>query len=373
MGDNIEVRDSIYIVDPSTKQTVEVKPTSFSSLAVKERADLQEWLIRNPSVLGEELLLVTSEFNKFDKTDKRLDLLLLDKNAIIVVAELKLDVSGTLADQQAIRYAAFCSTMTMEDVVDLFCKRGGYDRDQGVNHMCTFLGSEELPTLSSEPRIMLVAGSFVDQELTATVLWLRKFNLDISCIELTPYQHPADPSNVLLVPRIIIPLAEASEYQIKLERKERSESVANTRNKFQKTHARILQTFKSFGKEISGPPNPSTQDYMSVSIGNGEIHYEWLIRRKTKLVDVAIHFESRNYELNTQRLSYLLERMRPLVEFSQFESETGSWGRENQWAHVCIHVPYQGSEPTDEEADLAAEVMSDLMDESLHILRSLPI
>ena len=61
-----------------------------------------------PEVLGEPLLLITSEF---EESDKRLDLLLLDRSARLVVAELKLDASGTLADQQAIRYAAFCSTI----------------------------------------------------------------------------------------------------------------------------------------------------------------------------------------------------------------------------------------------------------------------
>jgi hypothetical protein len=41
----------------------------------------------------------------------------LDKSGCLVVIELKLDLSRTFADQQAIRYAAFCSTMTMDQVI----------------------------------------------------------------------------------------------------------------------------------------------------------------------------------------------------------------------------------------------------------------
>ena len=109
--------DPIYVVDPATKQSIQVMPTKFAELNVKECKDLQAWLINKPEVLGETLLLISNEFSKFDKSNKRLDLLLLDKQGKLVIAELKLDASGTLADQQAIRYAAFCSTMTMDDVV----------------------------------------------------------------------------------------------------------------------------------------------------------------------------------------------------------------------------------------------------------------
>ena len=111
--------------------------------------------------------------------------------------------------------------MTMADVVELYERSAGKSYEEGVEGICSFLGTGELPELNGEPRVMLVAGTFADQELTTTVMWLRKFGLDISCIELTPYRYPGDNSNILLVPKILIPLAEAREYQISVERKER--------------------------------------------------------------------------------------------------------------------------------------------------------
>ena len=38
---------------------------------------------------------------------------------------------------------------------------------------------DELPDLGDKPRIILAAGSIDDQELTSTVIWLRKFEIDI--------------------------------------------------------------------------------------------------------------------------------------------------------------------------------------------------
>ena len=175
---NIKMNDAIYVVDPTSKETLKVESTTFSALKLKERQDLQEWIIKKPEVIGEPLLLITSEFDRFHHSDKRLDLLLLDKLGRLVIAELKLDASGTLAEQQVIRYAAFCSTMSMEDVVANHSNPKGLPEEEIRQEMCEFLGVNDLPELTGEPRIILVAGSMENQELTATVLWLRKFGVD---------------------------------------------------------------------------------------------------------------------------------------------------------------------------------------------------
>lgn len=363
------MRDPIYVVDPTSKQTVQVGPTTFADLNVKERQDLQAWLMNRPEVLGEPLLLITSEFDRFDKSDRRLDLLLLDRDATLVIAELKLDVAGTLADQQAIRYAAFCSTMTMADIVELHERFAGKSYEEAIEGICSFLGTGELPDLNGEPRVMLVAGTFADQELTTTVMWLRKFGLDISCIELTPYRYPGDDSNILLVPKILIPLAEAREYQISVERKERSEIARQARNGFSEFFNLVLIAYAKLNPEIKGPSNPATQDYMSLHIGHGQVHYEWLVRRRAKNVDVALHFEAADQPTNLTRLRYVLDALPDLAKDFSYKTLEGEWGK--RWAHFCIRIPYQGAMPAEAEAQLAAQVMKDLVDRTLSVVRSL--
>jgi hypothetical protein len=53
-------------------------PTSFAELGIQERQHLEEWIKKNPDILGSKLLLITSDYDKFDNSDKRLDLLALD-------------------------------------------------------------------------------------------------------------------------------------------------------------------------------------------------------------------------------------------------------------------------------------------------------
>ena len=52
---------------------------SFSELGFKERHNLQEWIAKVPSCLGEELLIIQKEFAGFSDTSERLDLLAIDK------------------------------------------------------------------------------------------------------------------------------------------------------------------------------------------------------------------------------------------------------------------------------------------------------
>lgn len=220
--------DSIFLIDSETQEPTNVEPVSYAEIGIKERGDLEQWVVDHPELLGEDLLVITSEFDKFDKSHRRLDILALDSNlsldskGVLVVIELKLDASRSLADQQAIRYAAFCSTIKTKDLVSLLAKRLNITSEEASTKICEFLGVEEIPTLGNHPRIILAAGSLDDSELTSSVLWLRTFGVDISCVELTPYRLPKS-FQIILVPRTIIPLPEAIDYVVSVEQKEAEE------------------------------------------------------------------------------------------------------------------------------------------------------
>jgi hypothetical protein len=238
---------------------IKIEPVSFADIGIKEREDLEQWVIDHPELLGEDLLVITSEFDRFDKTRRRLDILALDSNlsadskGVLVVIELKLDANRSLADQQAIRYAAFCSTMSMEDITALLAKRIKTTFVEASTRICEFLKMDELPKLSNHPRIILAAGSLDDSELTSCVLWLRTFGIDISCVELTPYRLPT--SETILVPRTIIPLPEAIEYIISVEQKEAAEACSITGSFFDRGNFDTSDLEKRLRTTLSRPGN----------------------------------------------------------------------------------------------------------------------
>lgn len=364
------MKDPIYVVNPEDRSTVVVTPTTFYDLNVKERQDLQEWLMNRPEVLGEDLLLITSEFDRFDRSDRRLDLLLLDRRCRLVIAELKLDAAGTLADQQAIRYAAFCSTMTIDDVVNLLAARTAQGREEAVSTIAAFVGLSE-PILDGEPRIILAAGAFNDQELTSTVMWLRKFRVDISCVELTPYRHPNDAGNILLVPKILIPLPEARDYVVSVERKERNEIDRKADTRFSDFYRIVLNEYASLDPTLPGPKNPSTQDWFLFGIGRGDMHYEWQVRRRPRFVYIAIHFESPDQQTNRERLSMLLDALPDLASNFRYESINGDWGSRG-FTQFAIKIPFGTEMPDATIAREAAIAMRDLIAQTHSTLMAMP-
>src|SRR5687768_16390009 len=65
-------------------------------------------------VLGDELYVLTEEFSDWEHSRCRIDLLAIDKEANLVVIELKRTSDGGHMELQAIRYASMVHAMTFE-------------------------------------------------------------------------------------------------------------------------------------------------------------------------------------------------------------------------------------------------------------------
>ena len=231
---------SLVIIEPTSGHVETQQRVSFASLGVKERQHIEQWLIAHPEILGERLLVIKPEFAEFDQSQKRLDILALDENKKLVVLEIKRDASGSLADLQAIRYAAMCSTMTFKKLVDKYAESLKCETEEAEKRIREFVHDNEFKVLDDRPRIILVAGAFEDQHLTSTVLWLRKFDIDITCVELTPYQLPGT-KKLAIVPKVIIPLPQAIEYLIQVKEKELAEKLFHSEQVWRERNQQILK------------------------------------------------------------------------------------------------------------------------------------
>jgi len=107
----------MYQIDKAQNRIRQLDVKKFSELGFHEREHLQEWLANEPIALGEELLIIQKEFDGFDDTKERLDLLALDKEGNVVIIENKLDDSGRDVVWQSLKYASYCSTLKKEQIV----------------------------------------------------------------------------------------------------------------------------------------------------------------------------------------------------------------------------------------------------------------
>jgi RecB family endonuclease NucS len=82
-------------------------PISLAEAGLREREHLQEWVLANPGILGTGVLVITSEFDRWESRGgaerDRLDILGLASDGHLVVAELKRDTAPDTVQMQAIK------------------------------------------------------------------------------------------------------------------------------------------------------------------------------------------------------------------------------------------------------------------------------
>ncbi len=202
----------------------EIAASDFGASGHKERGDLQRLLRTQIEVISEDLYVLTEEFSDWEESKRRIDLLAIDRNANLVVIELKRTADGGYMELQAIRYAAMVSAMTFDRAVRIhadFLGRLNGESEDAESRILDFLGWSEPDeeAFGNDTRIILVAADF-GKELTISVLWLIDRGLNIECVRLKPYR---DSDRTLVDVQQIIPLPEAGEYQIQLREKEHEE------------------------------------------------------------------------------------------------------------------------------------------------------
>ncbi len=216
----------ILVVDEQHKDFEKISESSFVNLNIWERQHIQEWIRQAPEILGEQLLVVSIEFDRFDNSKDRLDVLAIDREGNLVVVELKRDPLAGYADLQAIRYAAMVSSMTIEKLLPYYVAyqkkylgESEPTKEKSIINIQEFVTNDDFEELSNSPRIILCSEDF-SQEITTTVLWLNQNGLDISCVKITPHKLG---DKIAIVPNKIIPLQEAKQYLIDIQKKEEKE------------------------------------------------------------------------------------------------------------------------------------------------------
>ncbi|AZN33303.1 DUF4268 domain-containing protein [Pseudoalteromonas sp. Xi13] len=293
----------MFKIDRTSNSITPIKNKSFTELGFTERNHLQEWLANHPNAFGEELLIIQKEFAGFEDTRERLDLLALDKEGNLVIIENKLDDSGRDVVWQAMKYAAYCSTLTTIQIISIFkdyLKSLDGDADDASKVIYEFLDeSEESEVILNEgikQRVILVAANF-RKEVTSTVLWFREHGLDITCIEVKPYQLGQE---LALSVNKIIPLKETEDYLISM--REKAESQVKAKQNGNRHTKRI-----SFWKKLM----PQLLENNSQSFVNTKIQPKSLIHSKSLATGQKL-------QLNFSR-DHVAVRL--LIKFNDFKTQ----------------------------------------------------
>jgi hypothetical protein len=350
----------IFTYDKKTKEIEVCKRTDFSTHAILERQHLEKWIETNPEILGEDVLIITNEYDKFDKTNERLDLLAIDKEGTIVIIELKRDDSGKSVDLQAIKYAAYCSTLTLETTSIIYKDYleksiPGISNEDARKKIVGFISNSDFEEINDKPRIILVSKEF-RPEVTASVLWLRKFNLDIKCIKFSPYEVSIDKIGIEV--NTIIPLPEAEDYIIQTERKESQEGkISVTRQEYLDFYNEIIKDLSSKISKALKPPDP--RGYYQIPTGISGTHFEWGFHGRPRTsFGVELHCERSDSNFNKDIVKKLAVHQ-PILQKRTSENVIiqENWGQ--KWARIYMEYPH--GEINDELKKWAVEKMEVLI------------
>lgn len=221
--------------------------TSFAAENLREREDIQEALKKNISAIAPDCIVISEEFSFWEESRRRIDLLVIDKNANIVVIELKRDETGAHMELQALRYASMVSTLTFNKAAEHFqnyldSQQQGQDAKSILLNFVD-LSEDDLDEFGRDVRIILASADF-SKELTTSVLWLRSKQIDISCVRLTPYKHG---NEVLINAEQIIPIPEAEEYLVRF-REKTNEVLATSCNASNRDYSTYLYQGETYNK-----------------------------------------------------------------------------------------------------------------------------
>ena len=307
----------MFRINHESNRITKVLPVSFSELGFTERKHLQEWLANQPDALGEDLLIIQKEFDGFDDTRERLDLLAIDKQGNLVIIENKLDDSGRDVVWQALKYASYCSTLSKSQIADVFqryldCSGPGQDAKALI---CEFLGQEDFAEVVLNPgndqRLIMVAAQF-RKEVTSTVLWLLKHRVYVKCFRATPFRDAGD---LFLTVEQVIPLPEAEELMIGISEKEVEEQTSErgqaTRHLLRTEfwHA-ALEALRAAKITLYANVSPGRDHWLSAGSGMSGVHYSIVFNRDEARVEFALDTSSK--EVNKILFDHLFVRREQL-------------------------------------------------------------
>lgn len=127
------VVSSEIVFNVSDGKVTEMPATTLKDIGFKERSDLQRWIEEYPEIVERDLLVVTAEFNQWElrtqRVEDRLDVLFLDSDGAPLIAELKRGEASDTVDLQALKYATYCSQLTVEDLIDAYARHRKLDKE----------------------------------------------------------------------------------------------------------------------------------------------------------------------------------------------------------------------------------------------------
>ena len=226
----------------------EITETTFYESNLKERQHIEEWLRKNPEIMGEELLIIGHEYDDFENNE-RIDLLAIDKEGNLVVIEVKRDNSGISVDFQALKYVSYMSRRTLKEIIAIYSK---YIDDNSlqldpIQEIMEFFNVDDeslLNNMINNTQRIINIGKELDKRVLSVCAWLYENGINVKCISIKPYKYNEE---IFIDTNQIIPPEKIEEYYIN--------KKSRTSNQEIKSDNKVIKFLSSIVENINSMSN----------------------------------------------------------------------------------------------------------------------
>lgn len=223
-------------------------PISLADAGLREREHLQEWVLANPEIVGDDVMIITLEFDRWLPTGRsqvrvrdRLDILGLDTAGTLVVAELKRDVAPDTVEMQAIKYASMAAQFTPTTLAQVFQRHLAATGEpvtveEAASRLAEHAGAALDLKILRRPRLVLIAGDYPDTTMTSSI-WLTQMGVEFTLIRYQAYRTPA---GVHITTSRLWPLDQAEDLVVRPEEREEVEAAQERRRRSRSVVVRII-------------------------------------------------------------------------------------------------------------------------------------
>jgi len=142
------------MIDVKLWKIADNKPVNIEKRQLDLEKALEDWIEKDTSILGDDLLLIGRQVNN-------IDLLFVDRKGNTVIAELKREKTPRDVVTQIIEYASWIRSLGYEDLREIAEKK--YKQPEALKIKFKERFDEELPeTLNEEHRMVIVAAGLDD-------------------------------------------------------------------------------------------------------------------------------------------------------------------------------------------------------------------
>jgi hypothetical protein len=206
--------EHVFIVDGS--EAVPAEALTLEEAGLRERKDLQEWVLAYPEILGAGLKVITPEFDRWitgrgEADSDRPDVLAIDEAGRLVVAELKRGRAPNGVLNQVLNYAARVSRFSLDQVDEAHARYLDVPVEQATSQLRSFAPGMSDETLG--PPALVVLASDYPAAVTNTALYLIEYDLPLTLLQFALYRTAG--GELLLTTSQLLPVPNADEMMVR--------------------------------------------------------------------------------------------------------------------------------------------------------------